>query len=121
MKISMVILLVGVCGLSVATAQIIPIKTVPVATGSQFSIFPSANLASGGISVAADDKLLDPFTNPAKGSLVDGMRIFSAPQMYSISIQRGTSEGSGYSIPIGALMKKGNFFGGLYWARQELS
>jgi len=121
MKTSIFIMLVIVCGYSVAIGQIISIKTVPVATGDQFSIFPSANMASGGISVAADDGLLDPFTNPAKGSLVDGLRVFSAPQMYSISIKRGTSEGSGYSIPIGALTKKGNFFGGLCWARQELS
>lgn len=121
MKTLVFIVLAGVFGLSVATGQIIPIKTVPVATGDQFAIFPSANMASGGISVAADDGLLDPFTNPAKGYLVDGLRVFTAPQMYSISIKRGTSEGSGYSIPIGALTRKGNFFGGLYWARQELS
>jgi hypothetical protein len=121
MKTSIFILMSVVCGFSVAMGQIIPIKTVPVATGDQFAIFPSANMASGGISVAADDGMLDPFTNPAKGSLIDGLRVVSAPQMYSISIKRGTSEGSGYSIPIGALTRKGNFFGGLYWARQQLS
>jgi hypothetical protein len=118
---SPMVALAALCLLSVANSQIIPIKTVPLATGNQFSIFPSANLASGGLSIAADDELLDPFTNPAKGYLVDGLRVFSAPQLYSVSIQRGTSEGSGLSLPVGALMKKGNFFGGLFWARQELS
>jgi hypothetical protein len=121
MKTSIVVLLLCLTGISIAPGQIIPIKTVPLATGNQFSIFPSANLASGGISVAADDDLLDPFTNPAKGLAVDGFRMFSAPQMYSVSIRGGTSNGSGISLPLGVLAKKGEMFGGLYWARQELS
>lgn len=107
--------------MSSATGQIIPIKTVPLATGSQFAIFPSANMASGGLSIAAEDELSDPFTNPAKGFSMNGTRVLSAPQMYSVSIQRGTSEGSGISLPLGVLTKHGDFFGGLYWARQQLS
>ena len=110
-----------VCAVSVSTAQIIPIKTVPLATGSQFSIFPSAHMASGGVSIATDDELLDPFLNPAKGYSVEGLRVLSAPQMYSVSMERGTGEGSGRSLPLGVLMKNGDIFGGLYWARQELS
>ncbi|MEX2090398.1 MAG: hypothetical protein WEB62_11550, partial [Bacteroidota bacterium] len=109
------------CTTSVALAQIIPIKTVPLATGSQFSIFPSAHMASGGVSIATDDELLDPFTNPAKGYSIEGLRVLSAPQMYSVSMERGTGEGSGRSLPLGVLMKNGDAFGGLYWARQELS
>lgn len=107
--------------ISISTAQIIPIKTVPLATGSQFSIFPSAHMASGGVSIATGDELLDPFINPAKGFSVEGLRVLSAPQMYSVSMERGTGEGSGRSLPLGVLMKNGNTFGGLYWARQELS
>lgn len=109
------------CITSMALAQIIPIKTVPLATGSQFSIFPSAHMASGGASIAADDELLDPFTNPAKGYSVEGLRVLSAPQIYSVSMERGTGEGSGRSLPLGVLVKNGDIFGGLYWARQELS
>lgn len=120
-KISSIVVLVILGAMSNATGQIIPIKTVPLATGSQFSIFPSANIASGGLSVAAEDELSDPFTNPAKGFSMNGMRVLSAPQMYSVSIQRGTSEGSGFSLPLGVLAKHGDFFGGLYWARQQLS
>ncbi|GEM_PF-5426942 len=48
---------------SITTGQIIPIKTVPLATGNQLLIFPSENLASGGISIATDDALLDPFNH----------------------------------------------------------
>lgn len=121
MRISIVVAIAGLCILPIASGQIIPIKTVPLATGNQFSIFPSTNLASGGISVAADDRLSDPFTNPAKGYSVDGMLVLSAPQLYSVSIDRSTSEGSGISLPLGILARKGNFFGGLYWARQQLS
>jgi hypothetical protein len=68
-----------------------------------------------------DDELSDPFTNPAKGYSMNGMRVLSAPQMYSVSIQTGSSEGSGISLPLGVLTKQGNFFWGLYWARQQLS
>ena len=121
MRTSIAATLATLCTLSIASSQIISIKTVPLATGNQFSIFPSANMASGGISVAADDGLLDPFTNPAKGYYREGMSIFTAPQMYSISIKRGTREGSGFSVPLGVLTRKGDFFGGLYWARQQLS
>ncbi len=114
------IIILTLCAISLASAQIIPIKTVPLATGSQFSIFPSSTLASGGISVAADDELLDPFSNPAKGYSLDGLRVLGAPQMYSVSLLGGTSEGSGKSLPLGVFTKNGNYFGGLYWARQEL-
>ena len=121
MRITIVLGCLFCCTMPIALAQIIPIKTVPLATGSQFSIFPSAHMASGGVSIATDDELLDPFTNPAKGYSVEGLRVLSAPQMYSVSMERGTGEGSGRSLPLGVLMKNGDMFGGLYWARQELS
>ena len=53
---------------ALAQAQVIPIKTVPLAAGDQFRIFPSQNLGMGRVSIAVDDPLLDPFVNPAKGS-----------------------------------------------------
>jgi hypothetical protein len=43
------------------SAQLIQIKTVPVAQGDQFDIFPSRNWAMGGVSIALRDQLLDPF------------------------------------------------------------
>ncbi len=121
MRIIPIVVLTALCAASVAIGQIIPIKTVPLATGNQFSIFPSSNLASGGVSIAADDELLDPFTNPAKGIRFNSMYFLSAPQMYSVSMERGTSEGSGRSLPVGLVLKNGEYFGGLYWARQELA
>ena len=47
-------------------AQLISVKSVPVAEGDQFTIFPSLNISMGGVSIALDDPLLDPFLNPAK-------------------------------------------------------
>src|SRR3712207_9208274 len=51
---------------STAAAQLISIKTVPVAEGDQFGFFPSANLGMAGLSIALNDTLLDPFGNPAR-------------------------------------------------------
>ena len=60
--------LVYLLSLSIASfAQLISIKTVPVASGDQFLIFPSQKLGMGNVSIAVDDHLLDPFHNPAKG------------------------------------------------------
>ena len=39
------------------SGQLISLKTVPVAAGDQFLIFPSENLAMGGVSIALDDRL----------------------------------------------------------------
>lgn len=106
----------------IVLAQIIPIKTVPVATGDQFQIFPSSNLAMGGVSIALDDELFDPFENPAKGVRVQGLRVVSAPIFYNISLQRSrVSNNSALSLPVGALFQSPSFFGGLYWAQQKLS
>ena len=57
------LLTIAVC----APAQLISIKTVPIAQGDQFDIFPSQNAGMGGVSIAVADTLLDPFANPAKG------------------------------------------------------
>ena len=51
---------------SLVSAQFISVKSVPVATGDQFLLFPSQNMGMGGINIAVDDPLLDPFTKPSK-------------------------------------------------------
>src|SRR6059058_3996753 len=48
-------------------AQLISIKTVPIAQGDQFNLFPSLNQGMGGVAIGLPDTLLDPFRNPAKG------------------------------------------------------
>lgn len=105
----------------ISLAQLIPIKSVPVATGDQFLLFPSRNSSMGGVSIALDDPLLDPFINPAKGSLVEGLKFFTAPVYYGISFERSSAKASGRSLPLGLLVNTDAFFGGLLWARQELT
>lgn len=106
----------------VSLAQIIPIKTVPVATGDQFMLFPSNNLGIGGVSIAVEDEMLDPFMNPAKGSRITGVRLMSAPVYYSISAPSGGAGGStSLSVPVGLLFRtESSLFGGVYWARQSM-
>jgi len=38
-----------------ASAQLIPIKTLPIAQSPQFNFFPSANEAMGGVTLAVSD------------------------------------------------------------------
>ncbi len=59
--------------------QLIGLKTVPLAAGEQFLIFPSENLGMGGASIAHDDPLSDPFSNPAKGARTTESRFFTVP------------------------------------------
>ena len=51
-----------------AHAQLVTPKTVPVFQGGQFDILPSARAGMGGISIALDDSLADPYVNPAKAT-----------------------------------------------------
>src|SRR5690242_16213215 len=69
----------------VAGAQLIQIKTLPIADGDQWRIFPSANSGMAGVSIAVADSLLDPFVNPAKASRVTPGRngtFFGSPTFY---------------------------------------
>lgn len=100
----------------VAPGQLISLKTIPVAAGNQFQLFPSQNQAMGGIDIALDDSLLDPFINPAKGSLVDGALIFASPTLYDVSGEFGT----GRSVPLGALVGSSSWYGGFALALQQL-
>src|SRR5256884_9829769 len=68
-----------------AAAQLISIKTVPIAQGDQFEIFPSNNLGMGSVSIALADTLLEAFLNPAKGARLWAARFFGAPTAYGIS------------------------------------
>src|SRR5688572_7250131 len=99
-----------------APAQLIQIKTVPVAQGDQFDLFPSRNLAMGGVSIAVDDPWLDPFVNPAKGARLKGGRVAGAPTVFSMS----NDAGGGRTLPLSVLATAGRWFGGLALAFQEI-
>jgi hypothetical protein len=99
-----------------AVAQSIQLKTVPVASGDQFLLFPSASLAMGGAGLAHADTLGDPFGNPATGSRVPETVFFGSPVFYSISDRNG----SGKSLPLGVLFSGREWFGAGALTLQEL-
>ena len=101
---------------AVAPAQLIAIKTLPLARGDQFGFFPSANEAMGGVSIAVRDSLLDPFVNPGKGARLRALRFFGSPTFYSIS----RNAGSGQTFPVGGLLSRGDLFGGAVVAVQQI-
>lgn len=110
--------LVALCSAAAgpASAQLINIKTVPVAQADQFAIFPSRSLGMGGVSIALADPLLDPFRNPAKGTRLTTPYFFGSPVFYSVSSQAG----AGRTLPLAALAKSGTWFGGLALALQQV-
>ena len=101
---------------SPASTQIISIRTVPIAQGDQFQIFPSNNLGMGSVSIALADALQDPFVNPATGARFTAARFFSAPTVYHLS----GDAGGGRSLPLAALARAGAWYGGLALALQQV-
>jgi hypothetical protein len=99
-----------------AAAQLIGLRTIPVASGDQFLIYPSENLAIGGVRIALSDPLLDPFVNPARGADVTMPQVFAMPTFYSI----GQNAGSAGTLSAGALFSGGRFFGGALLALQQI-
>jgi len=99
-----------------ASAQVIPIRTIPLAQGDQFLLFPSSNFGMGGVSIALSDSLLDPFRNPALGTRVETAQLFAAPVAYSSSRETG----GGRTLPIAVVAKSGAWFGGLAGAVQQI-
>jgi hypothetical protein len=100
----------------VAVGQLISLKTIPIAAGDQFQLFPSQNQAMGGIDIAIDDSLLDPFINPAKGSLLNGALVFTSPTLYDVDGEFGSAR----SVPLGALVGSSSWYGGFALALQQL-
>ena len=98
------------------SAQLIPIRTVPLPQGDQFLLYPSNNLGMGGVSIALADSLLDPFRNPAMGARLGPARLFGAPALYSTSQESG----SGATLPLAAFGRASSWFGGVSLAVQQV-
>jgi hypothetical protein len=62
-------------------AQLVSLKTAPIATGEQYIIFPSRTLGMGGVSFALRDPLADPFRNPARGIWTAATHVFAGPEL----------------------------------------
>jgi hypothetical protein len=97
-------------------AQLVPIRTVPVASGDQFLTRPSANLAMGGVGIAVDDSIADGWGNPAKGVFIQESSFIGSPTFYAIS-NRG---GSGKTFPVTGLFRGDSWFGGASLALQQI-
>lgn len=99
-----------------AAAQLVTPRTVPVMQAEQFEIYPSSRPGLGGVSIALDDTLADPFTNPAKATRLRGLTITTAPYSHGISGSRG----GGRTLPIGFLASSGDWAGAFLGAMQQL-
>ena len=97
-----------------ASAQLIPVKTLPIAETEQFSFFPTAGRV--GISMTLADTLLDPFRNPASGGRIARSQYFGAPSFFTVS----ENAGGGTTFPMGAFARRGSTFVGLAAAFQEI-
>ena len=107
----------SLCALSQPTAaQLVPIKTIPLADGDQFNFFPSSNAGMAGVRVALPDTLLDPFVNPAYGVRLARGQFFGTPSFYNMS----HGSGAGRTLPLGAIARSGSTFAGLLLALQEV-
>ncbi len=109
-------LLFLVCTPATLAGQLISLKTVPVAAGDQFLIFPSEYIGMGGVGIALDDRLLDPYANPAMGALVGEPQVLASPTFYSISNNAGTAR----TLPAAAMFQSREWFGGTLVALQQL-
>ena len=103
-----------VCAAQSASAQLIPVKTIPIAESEQFAFFPSAGRNT--MSLVLVDSLLDPFTNPAKGTYLQRSQYFGAPSFFSVS----GNAGGGATFPMGGFWKRGASFGGVAVAFQQI-
>ncbi|CAN5921698.1 hypothetical protein BH11GEM2_BH11GEM2_29110 [soil metagenome] len=97
-------------------AQLVTPRTVPVMQDEQFEIYPSSRPGLAGISIALDDTLADPFTNPAKATRLNGFTLSTAPYTHSISGNRG----GGRTLPIGFFARSGSWAAAAVGAMQQL-
>ena len=100
-----------------AAAQVIPIRTVSVAEGDQFTFLPSASRGMAHVSIAVDDTLLDSFVNPAKAARLARGYYFGAPSLYTLS----RNGGNGTTLPIGIVTTVRSTLLGAALAVQDLS
>lgn len=103
--------------LSIVKAQLINLKTVPVATGDQYIVQPTVHEGMANVSIALDDTLADPFVNPAKARKIQGTEAYMLPSFYHITKGLGGAR----TFTIGALTSGKKWFGGLGVAVQQLN
>jgi len=116
LRISLNLLLLTILAGAGLTAQLIPVRTVPVASGDQFLTVPSETLGMGGVMIALDDSLADGWVNPAKGIFIGESSFLGAPTFYGISDHGG----GGKTFPMLGLFQGDVWFGGAALAIQQI-
>ncbi len=102
-------------------AQLVPIRTVPVATGDQFKLYPSSRGGMGGLEIATEDSLAAVFGNPAAGLRLGDGFFFGAPVHFGVSQEWGAPTSSATSLPLGAFFTEGDWAFGGSLALQEVT
>lgn len=100
---------------AIADGQVVTPKTIPVLQDAQFSLQPSARAGMGGVYIALDDSLLDPFVNPAKSARAPA-GFFATPFAHGITDNRG----GGITLPVGGWWHAGRSSGTLLGAIQQI-
>jgi hypothetical protein len=100
-----------------AAGQHITLKTLPIPAGEQFELLPSRNLGMGGLRVALDDALADPFINPARGTLVDRLHLMALPTFYG----EASGQVGGRSLPMAVTVPGRRVFGSFAFALQQVA
>ena len=90
-----------------ASAQVVPVRTFPLAQDHQFRLNPDQRGGMASVSIALPDSLADPFRNPAVRGGLEGTASFTAPGTYHVS--RGAGEG--WTVPFGVLVGRGDWHG----------
>ena len=96
--------------------QLLPIRTVPVASGDQFRLAPAARMGMGGVRYALRDSLADGWSNPARGRDLSSSLFLASPTFYGIS----DAGGAGRSFPVTGLFAGSRWFGGASVALQQV-
>ncbi|MSR22145.1 MAG: hypothetical protein EXR92_01160 [Gemmatimonadetes bacterium] len=110
------VLVLGVIHPTAVQAQLVDLRSVPVASGDQFLIYPSQRLGMGSPSIALTDRWQDPFVNPAKGAALTESAFFVSPTFYGIS----GDNGGGKTLPLAVLFTGSDWFGGGTVAIQQI-
>ncbi len=102
--------------LTTAQGQLVIPRTVPVLQQEQFAIIPSVRAPMGGVSIAFDDSLADPFINPALASMVKHNMVFGAPFNHNVTF----GHGGGRTLPLGGMTSNGDWATAFVFAVQDL-
>ena len=99
-----------------AQAQILSLRTVPLAAGNQFGLAPSLTGGMGGATIALTDPWADPFSNPALGMDLEDSWFLGSPSFYGFDLgERGAR-----TLPIAGLFAGERWFGGGTLAFQQV-